>query len=252
MTFEVAAASYDAFMGRYSQPLAVLFADYAGVHSGQRVLDVGCGPGALLEQLVPRLGVDHVAALDPSEPFVAAARTRFPGVDVRLGAAEQLPWPDAVFDAAAAQLVVHFMADPVAGLREMARVCRSRGTVAACVWDLAGGTGPLSLFWAAAHDLDPAVTGEAQRAGTREGHLAELFAAAGIEDVDSGALTIRVQSATFDSWWQPYTLGVGPAGAYVAGLDDEGREALRRRCAELPPDAPFEITATAWCARGKA
>ena len=118
--------------------------------AGRRVLDVGCGPGALTAELVRRVGADSVSAVDPSEPFVAAATERHPGVDVRQGSAEQLPFPDDAFDAALGQLVVHFMADPVAGLTEMARVTRRGGVVAACVWDHAGGGGPLSRFWEAA------------------------------------------------------------------------------------------------------
>src|SRR5262245_60896715 len=118
-------------MGRYSVGLAAQLADLAGVGAGQRALDVGCGPGALARELVSRLGADHVAAADPSEPFVEAARERNPGVDVRLAAAERLPFGDDEFDAALAQLVVHFMKDPVAGLREMARVTRPGGAIAA-------------------------------------------------------------------------------------------------------------------------
>ena len=142
MTFDVRADAYDRFMGRYSTPLAPQFADLAGVAAGQRVLDVGCGPGALTTELVRRLGGDAVSAVDPSEPFVAAIQQRQPGVTVRQAAAEQLPFPDRTFDAALAQLVVHFMTDPVAGLREMARVTRPGGVVAVCVWDNAGGKGP--------------------------------------------------------------------------------------------------------------
>src|SRR5688500_12580682 len=120
-------------MGRYSVPLAPQLADLAKVSAGQRVLDVGCGPGALTAELVTRLGPDAVSAVDPSEPFVAAARERHPGVNVQRAAVEELPFEDRAFDAALAQLVVHFMANPVAGLREMARVTRPDGVVAACV-----------------------------------------------------------------------------------------------------------------------
>src|SRR6516162_5605672 len=114
-------------MGQYSEPLAARFADLAGVRPGQRLLDVGCGPGALTAELVRRVGPGAVSAAEPSAPFAAAARDRLPGVDVRLAAAEQLPFPDDAFDAVLAQLVVHFMADPVQGLREMARVSRPDG-----------------------------------------------------------------------------------------------------------------------------
>ena len=148
MNFDVAADTYDRYMGGWSRPLAPQMADLAGVHPGQRAIDVGCGPGSLTTELAGRLGPAAVAAVDPSPPFVAAARLRHPGVDVREAPAEALPFADDLFDAALAQLVVHFMADPVAGLREMARVTRLGGVVAACVWDFAGGRGPLGPFWA--------------------------------------------------------------------------------------------------------
>jgi ubiquinone/menaquinone biosynthesis C-methylase UbiE len=119
-----AADAYDRFIGRYSRLLSPQLADVAGVRSGQRVLDVGCGPGALTAELVARVGASAVSAVDPSEPFVEAARERHPGVDVHRASAEDLPFANTTFDAAMAQLVVHFMTDPVGGLREMARVTR--------------------------------------------------------------------------------------------------------------------------------
>jgi SAM-dependent methyltransferase len=252
MTFAVAADSYDRFMGRYSVPLAPRLADFAGVTSGQRVLDVGCGPGALTTELVLRLGPDSVAAVDPSEPFVEAARERHPGVSVQRAAAEDLAFEDDAFDAAVAQLVVHFMTDPVAGLREMGRVTRRGGMVAACVWDHAGGHGPLSPFWEAAHELDDDVMDESRLAGARAGHLLELFQAAGLRDVEDDSLSVGVEHPTFEDWWEPFTLGVGPAGAYAKGLDSERQAELRERCRALLPPAPFVLTARAWAARGLA
>jgi SAM-dependent methyltransferase len=250
MTFDVGADAYDRFVGRYSVPLAPQLADFAGVAAGQRVLDVGCGPGALTTELVGRLGPAAVTAVDPSEPFVAAARERHPGVSVGRAAAEELPFADEAFDAALAQLVVQFMADPVAGLREMARVTRKDGVVAACVWDHAGGQGPLSVFWEAARELDPDVEDESERAGTRQGHLAELFQAAGLREIAESALSVHVEHPSFEDWWEPFTLGVGPAGAYAAGLDPERQAQLRERCRELLPAAPFTPPARAWAARG--
>jgi ubiquinone/menaquinone biosynthesis C-methylase UbiE len=169
VVFEVGADSYRRFMGRFSEALAGPFAQAAGVRTGQRVLDVGCGPGALTAQLVRRLGSGAVSAVDPSASFVAAIRDRFPQVSVQRGVAERLPFADRSFDAALAQLVVHFMTDPVRGLAEMARVTRAGGLVAACVWDHAGGAGPLAAFWQAVHDLDPAASDEAGLPGTAEG-----------------------------------------------------------------------------------
>lgn len=249
MSFNVPADAYARFMGRYADPLAVQFVDLVDPRPGQRAVDVGCGPGAVTSQLVDRLGAAAVCAIDPSASFRAAVEARFPGVDVRSGVAERLPFLADSFDLALAQLVVHFMTDPVAGLAEMARVTRPGGTVAACVWDHAGDTGPLATFWQVVHDLDPDARGESDLAGAREGHLAELGAAAGLAHVESSTLTVSVGFATFADWWEPFTLGVGPAGAYVAGLDEARRGALRDRCAQRLPSASFEVSASAWCLR---
>ena len=252
MAFAVGADAYDRFMGRYSVPLAPLFADFADVVASQRVLEVGCGPGALTSELVRRLGAAAVTAVDPSEPFVAAVQERHPFVDARRCSAEQLPFRDHAFDAALAQLVVHFMADPVAGLREMARVTRTEGVVAACVWDHAGGGGPLSLFWDAAAELDPEVVNESQLAGAREGELTQLFQAAGLREVEGSVLSVSVEHPSFEDWWGPFTLGVGPAGSYTASLEPARQAELRERCREALPPAPFVVTARAWAARGVA
>jgi SAM-dependent methyltransferase len=252
VSFDVAAEAYDSFMGRYSQLLSPQLADLAAVRGAQRVLDVGCGPGALTAELVARLGPEAVAAVDPSEPFVVATRARYPGVDVRQASAERLPFEDRVFDAALAQLVVHFMSDPVAGLAEMARVTRHDGVVAACVWDHAGGQGPLSVFWDAAHELDPDVEDESDLAGAKEGHLAELFEAAGLREVEEATLSSSLEHESFEAWWEPFGGGVGPAGSYVAKLDVQRRAQLRERCRAKLPTAPFTLTARAWAARGRA
>ena len=249
--FRVAAEAYDRFMGRYSAPLAPRLVEFADVTGGERVLDVGCGPGALTAELVRRVGPAAVSAVDPSEPFVEAAQERHPGVDVRVGSAEQLPFPDAAFGACLAQLVVHFMADPVRGLGEMARVTRPDGVVAACVWDH-GGHGPLTLFWDCARALDPDVEDESDLPGAREGHLAELFDEAGLGEVEEAALTVEVEHPDFEEWWEPFTFGVGPAGAYLATLDPAGRERLRELCRERFGAGPATLSARAWAARGLA
>ena len=246
MSFDVPGEAYGRFMGRYSEPLADQFVDLVGARPGQRALDVGCGPGVLTARLVDRCGPHHVVAVDPSLPFVEAARKRLPGVDVRRAAAEDLPFADDTFDLCLAQLVVHFMSDPVAGLREMSRVARPGGLVAASVWDHTTGTGPLSPFWNAARDVDPAAPGEAELAGSREGHLAELAEAAGLGEVTSTSLTVRVAFASFEDWWAPYLLGVGTTGDYMTRLDEEHQRAIERRCREMLPPAPFEQDARAW------
>ena len=252
VSFTVDPGAYDRYMGRYSGLLAPQLADLAMVSAGQRVLDVGCGPGALTAELVKRLGAAAVSAVDPSKPFVAAVEERHPGVDVRRAAAEQLPFQDAEFDATLAQLVILLMEDPTAGVAEMVRVTRKRGVVAASVWDYAGGRGPVSMLWDAARELDPDIVDESHLAGVREGDLAEMFDAAGLEEVEEATHSIRVEHSSFEEWWEPLTLGVGPAGSYVAGLDPAQRAQLRERCRAKLPAAPFLLTAHAWAARGLA
>ena len=252
VSFDVSADAYLRFMGRYSEPLAVQFADLTGIGPGQRVLDVGCGPGALTAELVSRTGPDAVSAVEPSASFAAAARERLPGVDVRGATAERLPFPDGAFDAALAQLVVHFMTDPAAGLREMARVTRPGGVVSACVWNHAEGRGPLGVFWQAARQLDPAADDESDLPGVREGHLAALFAQAGLNGTQVSTLTVAASYASFEDWWEPFTLGVGPAGAYVASLTPDRQAALRDQCRHLLPAGPVEIHASAWAAVSRA
>jgi SAM-dependent methyltransferase len=249
MSFNVAADAYDRFMGQYSSQLSSQLADLAGIEAGH-VIDVGCGPGALTTELVQRLGASAVAAVDPSEQFVAALRERHPGVHVRLASAENLPFANDEFDAALAQLVVHFMADPIDGLSEMRRVTRPGGVVAASVWDMGGGRAPISPYWKAARELDSNLTGESDRAGGRAGHLVELFAAAGLRDVEQAELTATNEYETFEEWWYPYTLGVGPAGAHAQSLDPEQLAEVRELCRQLLPEPPFTFTAYAWAARG--
>ena len=250
VTFDVAAVAYDRFMGRYSEQLVTPMLDLAGIAAGQTALDVGCGPGALTGGLVARLGADHVSAVDPSASFVDANRQRHPGVEVVVAPAERLPFADARFDAALAQLVVHFMDDPLAGLREMRRVVRPDGVVAACVWDHAGGRSPVADFWRAAVALDPAAVTEDRLNGAREGHLAELCVAAGLRDVHEAVLSASVTYDRFADWWAPFTSGVGPAGAHLAALDDPARAALRNACEQLLGPGPFTITGHAWAAVG--
>ena len=247
MGFAVSADSYDRFMGRYSRPLAAAFAGFAAVRGGA-VLDVGCGPGALSTELLQRGAA--VGAVDPSPSFVAAARERMPEVEVVEAAAEALPFADGAYDAALAQLVVHFMRDPAAGVAEMARVTRAGGTIAACVWDHE--RGPLAPFWraVAATRGEPRAVMEPARAGQRAGELERLLRDAGLEQVVEAPIAVAVRFDAFEAWWEPFELGVGPAGDHVAGLESAERARLADRCREQLPDAPFELPAVAWAARG--
>lgn len=245
MGFEAGADAYDRFMGRFSRPLARRVVEALDLRPGQRALDVGCGPGVVTEVLVAALGADAVSAVDPTEPFVAAVRDRLPGVDVRLGGAEHLPFDDDAFDVAVASLVVTFMADPVAGLTEMRRVTRPGGRVAVSVWDHVHDRGAASTFWQAVRDVVPGRVSESSDLLWVEAHVEELCASAGLVDLRRAEETVTLTFASFAQWWDPFLLAVGPAGAYLASLDDGVREAVRRRAAERFGPPPFDVAATA-------
>lgn len=251
--FDAPAQSYDGFMGRYARPLAPLFADFAGVTTGQRVVDVGCGPGALTAELADRLGACQVLACDPSPPFVSACRERLPGVDVRSGTAESIPFGDQVADLALAQLVLHFVTDPVAAGQEMARVVRPGGVVAACVWDFSQGMQMLRAFWDAALTVDPEAPDELQvlRFG-REHELARWLTDTGLEAIAEAEVTVHVRYRDFAELWNGFLAGIGPAGSYCVGLADDHRAALRDALFERlgRPGGGFTLSGTARAARG--
>jgi SAM-dependent methyltransferase len=251
MSFEVTAEAYDRFMGRYSRPLAGSLADWLEASEGQRALDVGCGPGAFTGHLVERLG-QRVSAVDPSPTFVEACRSRFPGVDVRQAAAESLPHDDGSFDLAGACLVVHFMQDPVAGLAEMRRVTRDGGWVGATVWDLRDHREPMAPLWTALEEVDPDHPGERDLPGGAAGQLVDILGRAGLRDVEGTEMAVTVTHPTFEEWWEPYLHVVGPVGEAVAALDPVRREQVRATCRERLGDGPFDLTAVAFAARGRA
>ncbi len=250
--FDVAADAYVRFMGRFSTPLSAPFADIglSGVATSARVLDVGCGPGILTCELVKRQGEANVSAVDPVQGFVQATAASYPAADVRRARAEALPFPDDTFGAALAQLVVHFLDDPVAGVGEMARVTAPGGRVSACVWDHAGGTGALSAFWRVVHRCDREAEGEEALPGSWEGDLTRMFTEAGLREVDETLLTVRREFATFEEWWEPFELAVGPAGAYVQGLNQIERVGLVAALREEYGDGPMTVEASAWTATG--
>lgn len=234
-------AAYDNFMGRFSTKLAAVFVDFAGVSRGDAVLDVGAGTGALTAELVRR-GVD-AAAVEPSAGFVAALSQRFPAVEVRQAGAELLPWPDEAFDAALAQLVVSFMSDAPAALREMSRVVRPGGTVAVCMWDLH------RMEMLAAIDRTRDALGAPREAGKYRtaGEMRELAG----DTAEIGLLEVDAEYRDFEDFWAALAAGAGPAGQWAASLDDEQRTAAR---AELfrqldEPEGPFALTGRAWAAR---
>jgi SAM-dependent methyltransferase len=221
------------------------------------VLDVGCGPGGLATALAALVGAENVSAVDPSEPFAETCRKQLPGADVRVAAAEELPFVDNSFDAAFAQLVVNFMSDAERGVGEMKRVVRHGGKVAACTWDYAGEMPLLRAFWDAAREVAPAEAAEADEATMRFANLADLtdlWRAAGLEDVEGGELWASADYDDFDDLWAPFPSGIGPAGAFCAALDPERQETLRLayRSRLGDPSGPFTLRARAWYAVGRA
>jgi SAM-dependent methyltransferase len=239
------AEAYDRFMGRFSAGLAPQMADLAVVSQGGRVLDVGCGPGALTGELARRLGPEAVTALDPSEPFIAAVSDRYPGVSVHRGVAESLPFPDRAFDAVVAQLAIQFFTDREQGLAEMVRVTRSDGVVASCDWHHWHGS-PHGPFFQ--------VTRELRTRGPWKRDFrpaAVLLRNLGVLDVQETVLPARVRYEDFDQWWAVATGGVGTSAMTLKKLDPEKREILRNRCRDELPDGAFTIDAFARAAWGR-
>src|SRR4029078_6958839 len=239
-------------MGRYASGLAPKFANSAGVNAGMRILDVGCGPGALAVELAGRVGEDNVAAIAPTPPVAAACQARIPSADVREGVAESLPWDDGSFDAAMCSLVVAWMSDADQGIGEMARVTKPACTVAAAMWDIpGGGLQMLSHFWRGAREIDPTVAAEQPRAGGRECVLVERSGRPGRQGVTGGTLETSVDYADFDDYWEPFAGAAGPAtGAFYASLDDAGNATLRDTVRDSLPEGRFTLPARAWLALG--
>jgi ubiquinone/menaquinone biosynthesis C-methylase UbiE len=241
-------AAYDAFMGRYSRRLAPVFADFAGIEGADRVADVGAGTGALSSELVAR-GL-HVAAADPSPQFVDALHERLPDVDARVAPAEELPWADESFDASLAQLVVAFMRDATIGVREMRRIVEPGGTVAVCMWDRQGMEMLAAVARAQAAIGSDTPTAEARVMYRTREEIEGLFGE-GFADVHSELIETDASYSGFDEFWSALGGGAGPAGAWLATLDEEQREAaqdaIRRELGE--PHGAFALRAKAWATR---
>jgi ubiquinone/menaquinone biosynthesis C-methylase UbiE len=228
-----------------------------GVRAGQRALDVGCGTGALIDTLAKLLGAGNVAAIDPSERFVAACRARVPAAEVRVGIAEELPWGDGEFDTVLAQLVVDGMNDARRGAEEMRRVARPGGVLSACIWDFEGGMSLLRAVWDSALDVDPHLArsfgADKRNPFSRPNELEELWRTTGLERVELGQVEAGADYADFDDLWYPFAKGVGNLGRFHEALDERGREHFKRGAAERlgSPSGPFRLTATAWYVRGR-
>ncbi len=254
-------AAYERAMGRWSRLLAVPFLDFAAPGpDAARVLDVGCGTGNLAFAAAGRLPGAAVTGLDHAEAYVGHARSR--AADARLrfeqGDAAALPYEDASFDATLSLLVLNFVPDALRAAREMARVTRPGGVVAAAVWDLRGGLTSLRAFLDTAAPLDEgaAALRARQFSGpfTGPGEFGAAWRAMGLRAVAETSLTIRMAFASFDDYWRPWLGGQGTIGAYVTGLAAERRALVERhvRLAYLAggEDGPRSFAATAWTVRG--
>jgi SAM-dependent methyltransferase len=252
--------AYEAYIGRWSRPVAARFVDWLAVVPGARWVDVGCGSGALTEAILERADPAAVSGVDPSAAFVESARGRGHDRHARfaVGDAASLPLDDDSVDVVVSGLVLNFVPDVPDALRDMRRVAIPGAAVAAYVWDYAAGMQLLRTFWDAAVALEPAAhpLDEAVRFPICAPEpLADAFEAAGLTDVETGAIEVPTAFRDFDDYWSPFLRGIGPAPGYVASLDDTAASALRERLrAELStePDGSIRLVARAWAVRGRA
>jgi SAM-dependent methyltransferase len=252
-------AGYERFMGRWSRLLAPAYIAFAGVRNGDGVLDVGSGTGSLAATVEGTMPASEVVGVDPSEGFIAYAQknAKSPRVRFEVGDAQALKFKDASFDNTLALLVMNFVPDENKAVAEMRRVTRARGTVSACVWDYDAGMQMLRFFWDEAVALDPAIEPKDERHMklSRQGQLGDLWKKAGLTNIKEEPLVIDQAYSSFNDYWEPFTNGAGPGGAYVVSLSQGHREQLesrmRKRLLGDRQDGPFTLKARAWCVRGE-
>lgn len=250
------AQAYERFMGRWSRSLAPLLGRFAGVREGDIVLDVGSGTGALTAAVATMAPTSRVVGIDPAAPYVALARSQQGSVSFEVGDAQQMRFEAATFDRTLSLLVVNFIPDARKALREMKRVTKPKGTIAAAVWHYGDGMEMLRVFWdeAVALQSTSAAKDERNMPFCRRGELAALWRELGLQDVVEEALTIETRFASFDDFWTPFLEKQGPAGAYTASLAATEREALRlrlrTRLLSNGPDHAITMRARAWAVRG--
>jgi SAM-dependent methyltransferase len=252
-------AGYERFMGRWSRLLAPAYIAFAGVKNGDRVLDVGTGTGSLSATLEASMPASEIVGVDPSEGFIAYAQKNAKSnrVHFEVGDAQALKFKDVSFDNTLALLVMKFVPDPNKAVAEMRRVTRQQGIVSACVWDYDAGMQMLRFFWDEAVAFDPAIEPKDERHMklSRQGQLGDLWREAGLVNVKEDPLMIDQAYSSFNDYWEPFTKGAGPGGAYVVSLSEDRRQQLetrlRKRLLGDRQDGPFSLNARAWCVRGE-
>ena len=254
-----ASAGYERFMGRWSRLLAPAYITFAGVKNGDRVLDVGTGTGSLAAAVEASMPASEIVGVDPSEGFIVYAQknAKSPRSHFEVGDAQALKFKDASFDSTLALLVMNFVPDHNKAIAEMRRVTRAQGIVSACVWDYDAGMQMLRFFWDEAVALDPAVEPRDERHMklSQQGQLGDLWRKAGLTNVTEAPLVIDQAYSSFNDYWEPFTKGAGPGGAYVVSLPEDRRRQLeagiRKRLLGDHSDGSFTLKARAWCVRGE-
>lgn len=253
-------AAYEVFLGRWTRRLAQPLLDFAEFREEGRLLDVGCGTGSLAHAMAARWPGRQVIGVDIADPYVAFARSqhRLGNLTFEEADAGKLPYADAFFAGATAQLVLNFVPDAAVALNEMKRVTRRGGRLVAAVWDFRGGLVYQRIFWDTAAGIDPRAAAARDRlfsgALALPDGLTALFNSAGLRQVERTSLTIRMDYASFDDYWQPLCGGQGPVGTYLAALAPELRARIEQAVAVAyrsgAVDGPRSLTATAWAVRG--
>ena len=251
--------AYEAYVGRWSRPVADQFLEWLAIPADRQWVDVGCGTGALSGAILGLAAPAAVAGVDPSPEFVAhaGATLRDPRVRFALGSASALPIEDGWADAVVAGLVLNFIADLRPALDELVRVAAPGAVIGGYVWDYAGEMQLIRRFWDVAVELDPAAA--SQDEGVRfpicaPEPLRTSFEGAALEDVVVRSIDVPTVFRDFDDYWTPFLSGVGPAPGYAVALDEASRDALRERLrATLPigPDGTIHLVARAWAVRGR-
>lgn len=254
------AAVYEHLMGRWSQKLAPLFIDFAGLADGEKILEVGCGTGSLTFALARAADFHEIVAIDYSPVFVeeASRRNTDPRIRIRQADACALPFEDDTFDRALALLVLHFVPEAGKAIAEMRRVVRPGGIVAAAVWDHIGGMPGMRMMI----DTVAALNEGGRRLRSRycfqpmmqPGEMKLAFVEQGLADITETQLMIRMDYQSFDDYWAPIAAGEGPLGQYVAALDAAERAridaAVRDAYEAGRPDGPRSFANVAWACRG--